>query len=710
MGAQVSVKNETPYGWYFSTQDRGYEYVYPHSTKSFEEKKLVHRYIYIRYGNHSWNSFSYEYNTHKGDTSFILRETYDRSQIQLHCTSEGGTKYCPNYGKNEEDERQRRQEEERRRLERLQREQRIQQELERESESSRLKLSRATERLREKQSFRGLNQHHKFSQVLHQQIEDDAAAIERNEVIDVEEKFKELLLKYQIKEDNEIQNHQIWDRIKTLQNELTVQYCTENNLPVWSQFTFDHAVGYNELSLTEMLTVLEASLQFILHSSTEDAKDDGDQPLGLEKKYNFLLGLVEQLHATNATLAKRILLNILDMISELSPQGRDILGQILFNRIWTPTEIMLFLCKSPAIKCDQLDSVLHTALTYHLDCVLVLSALTYETPLMFLEEQIRSVKEKDADTIVKELREANCPEKLLVLLKDVLRYMESELPKYQLEDLSVEQINDLKKKISSLDLTNPDINTLKEVLIGMSIAVQDCSTIITQDNTKIQGYFPRRTQLASLLLLLLTQLTGNKGCLLEIGTGEGKSCILAMFATILAIRGTKVDIVTSSPVLAQRDQEEWKKFFNMFGVTSSVVPPRSSSACSAEEQEECLRHAYRQQIVYGTVGVFAADILKQEFEKRTVRDKRQFELVIVDEVDYMTLDNGVQVTFLSHESSGFRHVEQILSNIWAMISTCRPVEMLEAGEIKWATSIQYLHKAVTTAVMGLETSKKLLSN
>ncbi|XP_051987382.1 uncharacterized protein LOC127647274 [Xyrauchen texanus] len=147
----------------------------------------------------------------------------------------------------------------------------------------------------------------------------------------------------------------------------------------------------------------------------------------------------------------------------------------------------------------------------------------------------------------------------------------------------------------------------------------------------------------------------------------------------------------------------------MFGVTSSVVPPPSSCANSPEKQEEHLKDAYRQQIVYGTVGVFAADILKQEFEKRTTRDTRQFELVIVDEVDYMTLDNGVQVTFLSHESSGFRHVEQVLSNIWAMISTCQPIEMLETGEIKWATRIQYFHKAVT-AVMGLETSDSFSAN
>ncbi|KAL0194979.1 hypothetical protein M9458_008551, partial [Cirrhinus mrigala] len=348
--------------------------------------------------------------------------------------------------------------------------------------------------------------------------------------------------------------------------------------------------------------------------------------------------------------------------------------------------------------------------TYHLECILVLSAFMNDNPLNFLQEQIKNDKEKDAHTLVKELCEANCSEEILVLLKDVLRYMELELPKYQLEDLTKKQIGELKRKITSLNFTNLDVNLLKDVLIGMSIAVKDCSTIITKNNMKIKGYFPRLTQLASLLLLLLAQVTQNKGCLLEIGTGEGKSCILAMFATILAIRGTKADIVTSSPVLARRDQEEWKKLFKMFGVTSSVVPPCYSSSYSTEEQEERLQGAYRQQIVYGTVGAFAADTLKQEFEKRTTRDTREFELVIVDEVDYMTLDNGVQVTFLSHESSGFRHVEQVLSNIWAMISSCQPIEMLKTGEIKWATRIQCFHKAATAAVMGLETSDNFSAN
>ncbi|XP_036418950.1 uncharacterized protein LOC118802510 [Colossoma macropomum] len=742
MGAKVSVKNETPYTWYYSrSQSGGFQPISSGCRAEYDENKAIHCYIYLRYQNHSWNSFSYEFNSNKGNPTFTLRESYDRSCIQLFCSTERNVPQCQNYGKLEADrihneqekkrqeqqkqqeeqrrrqeeqrrrqeEQWRRQEEERRRLERLERERRIQEQIDKESESSRIKLSRASERLREKQSFKGHAHHHERTQVLHQEIEDDAAAIERNEVTDVEEKFQSLLSKYQITEDEVLEAYKLEDRIKMFHNELAIQYCRENKLSMWSQFTFDHAVGYEELSLTEKLTVLEAILQLTLHGVTV-TEQDTEQTLGWEKKYDFLFSLVEQLYDTNPTLAEHILLNILDSISELSPQSREILGQLLFNRVWTPTEIMLFIRKISAIECSQIHSILHTAQTYQLGCLRILSSLKTESPLMFLQEQVKNDRDKDADTILRELQEANCPENVMAVLEDVLRYLETELPKYQLVDLNKEEIESGKRKIKSLDLANPDVSILKDVLIGLSIAVQDSSTITTSDNQVIQGYFPRLTQLASLLLLLLSQLTGNKGCLLEIGTGEGKSCILAMFASILAIRGVNVDIVTSSPVLARRDQEEWQKLFQMLGVTSSVVPPPFSGDCSSEEQDRLLQDAYKKQIVYGTVGTFAADTLRQEFEKTTTRGSREFKLVIVDEVDYMTLDNGVQVTFLSHEASGLRHVEQVLANIWTMTSTCQPIEMLETGEIKWATRMQSFHKAATAAVMGLETSDNFSAN
>ncbi|CAK6981995.1 uncharacterized protein LOC121895074 [Scomber scombrus] len=710
MGATVSVKNETPYTWYYSkSKTEEFSCLSSGSQAEYEEGLGIYCYIYLRFNNHDEKTLTYEFATWKGGPAFNIRESCDRSCFELHCDADSNVVTCPNYGKQEDDQRQeqqrrrqeeqrRRQEEEKRRQERLERERRIQEEIDRESEISREKLSQSREKLREKLSFRGQVHHHERTHVLHQLIEDDAAAIERNELEDIEQKFRELLSQYRITESEDLQDCELEDRIKTLHNELTAQYCRENKLSAWSQFTFDQAVGYEELSLTEKLTILEAVLQVALQSVTE-TKNENVLSLNWEKKYEFLFCLVEELYVENPTLAERIFLRILDAISELLPQSREIMGQMLFNNIWTPTEIMLFIRKASSTDHNQTAQVLHMVQTYRLGCLLTLSALKEQEPLKFLKQQEEEDRNKDAETILRELADSQCPENVLTVIDDVLRHMETEIPKYQEVDLTDQDIEDLKVEIRSIDLANPDINTLKEVLIGMSVAVQDSTTIKRENGEEIPGFFPRLTQLTSLLLLLLE----NKGCLLEIGTGEGKSCILAMFATIQAIRGVKVDIVTSSPVLARRDQEEWEKLLVMFGVTSSVVPPHVS-ACSSVDQDKLLENAYTQQIVYGTVGAFAADTLKQEFERRTTRGTRGFELVIVDEVDFMTLDNGVQVTFLSHEATGLRHMDQILANIWTMISSCQPIEMLDTGEIKWATKIQHFHTAATSAVMGLEAS------
>lgn len=76
-----------------------YTCIKPRSTASYKETKLIHRYIKIRYNNHTRNSFEYQFNTFKQNPSFTLRETNNRSQIQLSCSSEDPTHYCPNYGK-----------------------------------------------------------------------------------------------------------------------------------------------------------------------------------------------------------------------------------------------------------------------------------------------------------------------------------------------------------------------------------------------------------------------------------------------------------------------------------------------------------------------------------------------------------------------------------------------------------------------------------
>ncbi|KAM9516899.1 uncharacterized protein ACWYII_044167 isoform 2-T2 [Salvelinus alpinus] len=744
MGASVSIRNQTPYTWHYELVGDGGGSGTLKSWGSVRRElnsRWVHCYLKLRYDNHSSNSFSYEFNSYKqdGNQTFTIIETSGRSLIQLRCDAESNSPTCPNYGKQEEDrirqqqeemerrrqeEQRRRQQEERRRQEQLERERTIQQEIERESELSGKKVSKGREKLRQKLSLKGQHRHHQRTQVLHQMIEDDAGAIKRDEHGDLKNKFEELLKKYEITEDKSMQEDKLENRMKNLQNELTLQYFGEPQPSIWCQLTIDRAISQGEQSLTEQFSILTAVTELTLtNDSDTDSKED--QLPDWDQKYDFLIRLLEQLYSTNPTVAQQLVLSILDMFTEVSEKNKGLLSQILFNMIWTPSEILLFLRGVSGINQELATSILHTVRTSKLDLLSTLSALKDKDPVNSLQWYAEAEGDKDADTIVNEMQNEKYPEKILSIMKEILGYMTEELPKHAKEDLDQVKIEEAKQMIKSLDFTNPDLAVLKEVLIRMSIAVQDCSTIYTQNGKniegyfpsitplaslltaeKIEGYFPRLTQLASLLMLLLPKLTGKKGILLEIGTGEGKSCILAMFATIQAIRGTKVDVVTSSPVLARRDQEEWKKLYDMFGVTSSVVPPPQIQGSSPESRDSRLQEAYRKQLVYGTIGSFAADALRQEFEKDTTRGDRSFDMVIVDEVDYMTLDNGVQVTFLSHEASGLRHLGQVLASIWAMVSMCQPIEMEDTGEIEWATGIQHFHKAAKLAVIGPATSKE----
>lgn len=144
-----------------------------------------------------------------------------------------------------------------------------------------------------------------------------------------------------------------------------------------------------------------------------------------------------------------------------------------------------------------------------------------------------------------------------------------------------------------------------------------------------------------------------------------------------------VDVVTSSPILALRDAEEWADFFNIFylAVTHNTDLERAENANMDEVKREC----YSRDIVYGTVGNFSADILREEFEQKRIRNGRRFDVVIVDEVDMLMLDEGVQFTYLSHNASILRHMEPVLAAVWGIIGPLR-MSMTASGRVLYAGS------------------------
>ncbi|KAJ8358507.1 hypothetical protein AAFF_G00433710 [Aldrovandia affinis] len=141
-----------------------------------------------------------------------------------------------------------------------------------------------------------------------------------------------------------------------------------------------------------------------------------------------------------------------------------------------------------------------------------------------------------------------------------------------------------------------DTEDLQEILAVLCKAVHKC---------KFQGkWWPRATQMISWCFLALS----NTGKLLEMGTGEGKSCVIAMFAVLRALRGEKVDVVSSSSVLCQRDAEEWVNFYKHFGITVDTNTNKTEDG----DRKAC----YQKDVVYGTIETFAADHLRQTFEMK----------------------------------------------------------------------------------------------
>ncbi len=73
--------------------------------------------------------------------------------------------------------------------------------------------------------------------------------------------------------------------------------------------------------------------------------------------------------------------------------------------------------------------------------------------------------------------------------------------------------------------------------------------IVLDSNKQNKHHELRNTQLLSVLIMMESE----NGLLSQIATGEGKSTIVSVMATIKALQGYKVDVITSSLILAKRD-------------------------------------------------------------------------------------------------------------------------------------------------------------
>ncbi|CAF0958688.1 unnamed protein product [Adineta steineri] len=214
-------------------------------------------------------------------------------------------------------------------------------------------------------------------------------------------------------------------------------------------------------------------------------------------------------------------------------------------------------------------------------------------------------------------------------------------------------------------------------------SVREAIIVVSQAINLFLGFFPRDTQILALWLFLNPDLNKtNMGCLAQISTGEGKSIIVAALAAIKALGCHRIDVITSSSVLAIRDAEDFEPFFTMFGLQVSnncdVFCEQGDGQQTAEQVRKSRYYKSKSpvDIVYGECSCFERDILLTEFNKNDPQQniigqrmtKNSISSVIIDEVDSMLLDKANMVLYLSHDIDTLKSLERIFISIWQTIN------------------------------------------
>ena len=333
---------------------------------------------------------------------------------------------------------------------------------------------------------------------------------------------------------------------------------------------------------------------------------------------------------------------------ELSPNEINEYQLYKINK-WTKGEIIQFKKLIEKNVIDDIDNILKTIYEYK---------IPFNSITSLDSEQLHRIGIKNF------FNKKNNSRKIKELLKEhneILKEKQLPLNSNQ-ENLSISQkvdsINELTRHYSHSNITK------KNIPEDLKYKNEDLIAIVNNAIIKIKHFPLRDSQIYSLLVLLNKE--QNRGKIAQILTGEGKTLIIISLAIIMVLKGHKVDIVTSNPLLAKRDSEESKELFEYFGITvgNNIDSPETlqifKKLMNIEKDD-----VYTKDVIYGTTFEYQGDILKDEYELSGIRRNRGFDIVIVDEIDCMLIDEYASKTRLAKSKPFLEKYSIFLYLLWS---------------------------------------------
>jgi preprotein translocase subunit SecA len=197
--------------------------------------------------------------------------------------------------------------------------------------------------------------------------------------------------------------------------------------------------------------------------------------------------------------------------------------------------------------------------------------------------------------------------------------------KIEINKLSEESYEDLKIKINKIKKVKKD-KPNSSLIVNWFALVQE----ISYREIGLRHY---ETQLLAGLFL-------DKGKIVEMKTGEGKTLVSTLPVSFNALEKKGVHVITVNEYLAERDQKWMGKIYNALGLSCGLV----TSKKSLKEKKQ----SYKSDITYLTNSELVFDYLKDNCVYYT-RDvvQRPFNFCLIDEIDSVLIDEARTPLILS---------------------------------------------------------------
>ena len=182
----------------------------------------------------------------------------------------------------------------------------------------------------------------------------------------------------------------------------------------------------------------------------------------------------------------------------------------------------------------------------------------------------------------------------------------------------------------------------------------------------------RRTkQMRHFDVQLVGGITLHEGRIAEMRTGEGKTLVATLTATLNALSGKGVHLVTVNDYLARRDAAWMGPIYEALGLTVGVI--------QSGQKPEDKRPAYLADVTYGTNNEFGFDYLRDNMAF-SLEDKFQRDLnyAIVDEVDSILIDEARTPLIISGPAEQTTELYRQMNKLAPQLKREIPGEGLEA--------------------------------